>query len=633
MVRDIALVLTAALAGGGLARLAGQPLFVGYVLGGLLISPFTPGPAIRDVAAFATLAEIGVVLVMFSVGIELSLHEVTRLGRPALLGAPAVMGLLIGATVPAGALLGWPVGQALVVGVVISVASTMVVAKLLTERGETHAPHARVALATALMEDLVVVVLIALLMALAGGDARPGAVARGLGRAVLVLAPLLVLASRAVPVLLARVARTRNTELFLLVALLIAIGAAALAQAVGLSLALGAFVGGLVISESPLTHDVLARVLPVRDLFAALFFVSVGTLLQPQVLATRPADLALLLALIVGGKLGLRLGVLRLFGYPWTTAALASAHLAQTGEFSFVLAQMALGAGLLPEPLYQSLLAASLLSILVAAVLAQVGHRWLEEPAAPPRPAPADDESRPQVVICGFGRVGSAVAEALEAFRVPYTAVDLDRAVIDALRERGVPCVFGDAASETVLRRAGAAHARLAVVALPDPERARVAVRGLKEINPSLTVLARAPHPQDRPVLAAAGASEVIQPEFEAAQTLLRHGLETLGIPHERVKAYMEQQRAVESGRPGPVGAGQLLAVRVVPVGPGAWRDRSLRQSRIRERTGAWVLAVRRRDGGVVVNPPPDTVLWEGDEVTVVGLPEQVDLFEELNRQ
>lgn len=630
MIRDIALVLTAALAGGALARLAGQPLFVGYVLGGLLVSPFTPGPAVQDVAAFATLAQIGVVLVMFSIGVELSLRDLIRLGRPALVGAPLVMGLLIGVTIPAGALVGWPVGQALVVGVVMSVASTMVVAKLVTERGETHTPHARIALATTLMEDLVVVVLIAFLAVLAGGDVRPGAVLRGLGRAVLVLVPLLVLANRVVPALLVRVARTRNTELFLLVALLIAIGAAALAQSVGLSLALGAFVGGLMISESPLTHEVLVRVLPVRDLFAALFFVSVGTLIRPQILVAHLRDLALLLALIVGGKFFLRLGVLRLFGYPRATAALASAHLAQVGEFTFVLAQVALGAGLMSEEVYQALLAASLLSILVATGMVQAGHRWVEEPA--PLSHPPSVTGPVQVVICGFGRVGAAVAEALEAFGISYAAVDLDGAVVDALRRRGVPCVLGDAASEVVLRRAGADAARLAVVAFPDAERAALAVRRLKQINPAAAILARAPHPQDRAALAEAGATEVVQPEFEAAQTMLRHGLEALGIAHERIKAYMEQQRAVESGRAEAAPA-LPLTMRVISIGPGAWRDRSLRQARIRERTGAWILAVRRRDGSVLANPPPDTVLWEGDEVTVVGLPEQVDLFEALNRQ
>jgi CPA2 family monovalent cation:H+ antiporter-2 len=631
VIRDIALVLTAALVGGALARLVRQPLFVGYVLGGLLVSPFTPGPAIRDVTAFATLAQIGVVLVMFSVGIELSLHEVTRLGRSALVGAPLVMGLTILGTGAAGAMVGWPARQSLVVGIVLSVASTMVVAKLVTEHGETHAPHARLALGTALMEDLVVVVLIALLTALAGADVRPAAVARGLGRAVLVLGPLLVLATRVVPAVLGWVARTRNTELLILVAVFVGIGAAALAQGVGLSLALGAFVGGLVISESPVTHEVLGRVLPVRDLFAALFFVSVGTLIQPQVLTARVGELAMLVGLIVGGKFALRLGVLRWFGYPWPTAALASAHLAQTGEFSFVLAQVALAGGLLAEPVYQTLLAASLLSILLAAGMAQAGHRWIDEPL-PAAQTPAPGGQPVEVVICGFGRLGSAVAEALEAFGLSYAAVDLDGAVVDALRRRGIRCVYGDAASEAVLRRAGAKEARLAVVALPDSARARLAVRRLKEIHPALTILARAPHPSDRAPLLEAGAAEVIQPEFEAAQTLLRHGLEILGVPHPQVKAYMEQQRSVESGR-APAGPGLPLTMRVIPVGPGAWRDRSLRQARIRERTGAWILAVRRRDGSVVANPPPDTVLWEGDEVTVVGLPEQVDLFEALNRQ
>lgn len=633
--RDIALVFIAALAGGALAQWLRQPLFIGYIIGGLLISPFTPGPAVQDLPTFELFAQIGVVLLMFSIGIEFSLHEMTRLGPPVLLGAPLVMGLMILLAVGLGGLFRWPVSQAAAVGVVVSVASTMVLVKLMAERGETQSPHSRLAIGTVLTEDLIVVGLIVLLPVLGGESTdRLRSVSVALARAALVLVPFFYLANRAVPRVMARVARRGSTEMLILVAMAIGVGTAALSSGLGLSLALGAFLGGLIISESEFTHEVLARLLPMRDVFGALFFVSVGTLIRPADLASGLPLLLALLALIIPGKFGLRLLVLRAFRYPWPTAALVSVHLAQTGEFSFVLAQVARGAGLINNAIYQGLLAASLVSILITAALSDLGHRWIEEPAL--RDASGVEPRNPagHVLICGFGRVGGTIGEALDTFRIPYAVVDLDFAVIEALRARGIPAVYGDVSGEPVLRMAGAGAARLAVVATPDFERTRLTVRRLREINPKVSILARSTHALQRGELLEAGAMEVIQPEFEAALTLLRHGLEQLGIPHEEIKAYMEQQRGIQFTQstsslqpPSP----HPLRTKAVRIGSGHWVDMSLRRSKIRERTGVSVLSVRRADGFEVVNPGADVILRGGDEVTVIGLPEQIALFEELN--
>lgn len=632
--RDIALVFVAALAGGALAQWARQPLFVGYIIGGLLISPFTPGPAVHDIRTFEIFAQTGVVLLMFSIGVEFSLAEISRLGIPALLGAPAAMGLIVLIAIGVGILLGWPIGQAAAVGAAISVASTMVVAKLLAERGELHAPHAHLAIATLLMEDLIVVALIVLLPVLAGGSAERGrAVAIGLLRAAAVLLPFFYLANRVVPQVMARVARRGNPEMFILVAMAIGVGTAALSSSLGLSLALGAFLGGLIISESEFTHEVLARILPMRDLFGALFFVSVGTLIRPTELASGGLIFFVLALLIVLGKSGVRTLVLRLFRYPWPMAALVGLYLAQTGEFTFVLAQVARGAGLLPEAVYQAILAASLLSILVTSGLSGAGHRWIEAP----RTFEASDLGEiarvpSRVLICGFGRIGGTIGEALEAFGVPYTVVDLDFSVIEALRARRIPCVYGDVASEPVLRATGASTAQLAVLAVPDFQRTRLAVRRLRVINPGLLILARSTHPLQRTALIEAGATEVIQPEFEAAQTLLRHGLERVGIPHEQIKAYMLKQEHVLARAELPEEAGplELLQTRILAIGPG-FAETSLKDAGIREHTGVSVLAVRREDGTEVLNPQPEILLRSGDRVTVIGMPDQIALFEHMN--
>lgn len=639
-IRDIAVVVIAALLGGAIATWLRQPLFVGYVIGGLLVNPFTPGPAVQDVATFQQFAQIGVILLMFSIGVELTLHQLVRAGPPALFGAPVVAALVIGISVVGGMALRWPLEQAAALGIIIANSSSMVAAKLLLERGEVNTPHGHVVLGMTLMEDLIAVLLIVLLPVLALGEAgRLGAAGAAMARAAAILIPFLVLANRVIPQVLARVARQANPELFIIVAIAIAVGTAVLSNNLGLSLALGAFLAGLLLSESEFTHEILTRVLPMRDLFAALFFVSVGTLIRPLDLLAEPRLLLLVLAIILGGKFLLRLFTLRLFRLPLNMGALVSVHLAQTGELSFVMAQVALAAGVLGQSMYQAILAASLISILVISFLSDLAHRWIEEPSPPAPPlGPAPEIAAGHVLICGFGRVGGVVGEALEAFDIPYAVVDLDFTVIEALRKRGIPCVYGEAASEPVLRQAGATAARLALVAIPDFERTRLAVRQLRKINSTLHILARSTEVQQRAPLIAAGASEVIQPEFEGAQTMLRHGLERLGVPFAEVREYMLQQRRLEFSpeppqpEPSPP-ASHLLQTSMIRIGLGAWTDSSLRSSRIRERTGVTVLAVRRADGTEIVNPDPDLMLLMGDEVTITGLPQQIALFERLNQE
>ena len=319
--RDLAYVFVAAVLGGALARLAGQPLILGYVLGGTLISPLTPGPSVSDVRTFQLFAEVGVVLLMFSIGIEFSLRDLLRVKWVALLGGPLGILLSVGLGVGAGALLGWPYLQGMIVGIVVSVASTMVLARLLMDSGELHSRHGRIMIGISLVEDLAVVVLIILIPAF--GALEPGrllAIAAALGKAGLVLVPFAYLAAKVVPPVMTRVARTQNDELFLLVALAIGLGTAALTQAVGLSLALGAFLAGLLISGSDYAHETLARVLPVRDAFVALFFVTIGALIDPALVMENLPLLGTMIALVVVGKLVLRTLVVWVFGQPIRTA-------------------------------------------------------------------------------------------------------------------------------------------------------------------------------------------------------------------------------------------------------------------------------------------------------------------------
>jgi len=380
--RDLAYVFAAALLGGILAHAARQPLILGYVVGGIVIGPFTPGPTVSDVHTFELLAEIGVILLVFSIGIEFSLRDLLRVKWVAIVGGPLgiVLSMLLAAGV--GWLVGWSVLQGIVVGAVISVASTMVLARLLIDRGELQSPHGRVMIGITLVEDLAVVVLTVLLPSLGSLEtSRLLAVGRALLIAGVILVPFTYLAFKVVPRVMTRVARTGSEELFLLVALAIALGTAAVTQAAGLSLALGAFLGGLIISQSDHAHDALTRLLPVRDAFVALFFVTVGTLINPSAVVGSPGLLGTMVGLIVLGKFVIWTGVVRIFAYPLTTAALVGVGLTQIGEFSFILVQVARNAGLVGDDVYNATLAASLLTILINAVLVRYVPEWL--PARP----------------------------------------------------------------------------------------------------------------------------------------------------------------------------------------------------------------------------------------------------------
>ncbi len=368
--RDIAMVFAAALVCGFLAWRLRQPILLGYVLAGLLLSPLTPGPRVHDVHNFETMAGIGVVLLMFSVGIEFSVAELLRVKLVALLGAPLGIILCVGLGTGVGALLGWPLMQGIAVGCIISVASTMVLLRLLMDRGEMAAEHGRLMVTLSLVEDLAVVVLTVVLPSFSpSGGTTLGAGAWKVGKAILLLAPIAVAAWKLFPPLLLRVEKIRNEEISLLLALTICLGIAALTEAVGLSLALGAFLAGLCLGNSEFTHKLARQTQSLRDVFVAFFFVAVGMLLDPGTWKDSWPIILLLVGLVLAGKFVVWTGVVWLFGYFFGTAVRVGLGLTQIGEFSFILAQVSMMAGLISPTVYHATLAASLITILVNATI------------------------------------------------------------------------------------------------------------------------------------------------------------------------------------------------------------------------------------------------------------------------
>ena len=374
--RDLAYVFGAAVVGGAVARALRQPLILGYVLGGILVGPFTPGPTVADVHEFEVLAEIGVILLMYSIGLEFSFRDLLKVKWVAILGGP--MGILLSVALGLGVgwLFGWSWQQGVAVGAIISVASTMVLSRFLSERGELHSDHGQVMIGITLVEDLTVVVLTILLPSL--GDMNRGrllALAIAMGKALLILIPITLVAHKLIPPLMRRVVRAANPEFFVLVALALGFVTAALTQAVGLSLALGAFLAGLLVSESEAAHQTMEHLLPLRDAFVALFFVTMGILVNPRILISKPSLLLVIVGLVVVGKFVVWALVVKLFAYSNTTALMVGIGLTQIGEFSCVLVRVSRDAHIVGDDMYNAVLAASVITILINGLLLRLSSR------------------------------------------------------------------------------------------------------------------------------------------------------------------------------------------------------------------------------------------------------------------
>jgi monovalent cation:H+ antiporter-2, CPA2 family len=364
------MVFAAALFCGLIAWRVRQPILLGYVLAGLLLSPLTPGPHVTDVHTFEVMAEIGVILLMFSIGIEFSIPDLLRVKWVALAGAPLGILLSIGIGAGVGTLLGWPLTQGIAIGCIISVASTMVLMRLLMDRGELSTEAGRVMITLTLVEDLAVVILTVVLPGISptsNGDV--GQLAWKIGKSLLLLIPIALAAWKLVPKLLARIEKTCNDEISVLLALTICLAIAALTEAVGLSLALGAFLAGLFLGSSQFTHKLAAQTQSIRDVFVALFFATIGMLINPHSWVASWRAILLLIALVLIGKFVIWFGVVKLFRYSNDTALRVGIGLTQIGEFSFILAQVSLHAGLISKEIYDATLAASLITILANASL------------------------------------------------------------------------------------------------------------------------------------------------------------------------------------------------------------------------------------------------------------------------
>ncbi|MBA2596855.1 MAG: cation:proton antiporter [Chloroflexia bacterium] len=557
LIVDIVIALGAAAIGGLVAQRLGLPALIGYILAGLAIGPNTPG-LVADVDRVQLLANLGVALLMFGLGVEFSLSEVLRVRRAALLGGAIQIPLMILLGTAAGLAGGWTLGAALLLGGAFAISSSIVALKTLLGRGEMESPQARVALGLGIVQDFSLAPMLALVPVIAGERGGAFGIAQSLLISAGVLIAAFVLGTRFVPPLLRIVARSGSRELFMLVIVAIALGVALATHAAGLSLGLGAFLAGIVVSESDFEEQVLADIIPIRDIFATLFFVAVGMLIDPALLLAQWPLVLGLAFVLVAGKLLITGGALLAAGVDHRTATLAAVFMAQMGEFSFVLASAGLEHGLIEITEYGTILSVALCSILAMPLLVAISPRLVsiaerlpgvarqERLAAgpPPPPAPAGGH----VVICGFGRVGAEIGAALDRWHQPYSVIELNPAIVRDLRARGIEALYGDAATRVELETAGVPTARTVAVTTPDLLVTEAVIRNARALNPAIHVIVRAPGTGDVRGLTAEGADEIVQPEFEAGLEFVRQVLGWQGIDAAETEELLDARRQTVYG-------------------------------------------------------------------------------------
>jgi len=613
------------------------PAIVGLLLAGAVMGPHGLS-LLGDVHRVEVLAEIGVVLLLFTIGLEFSLAQLLRMWRPIVIGGAGQVLLCIAAVALATYWRGG-LGKSLFFGFLAALSSTAIVLRLLGERGQLSAPFGRISLAVLLFQDLCIVPLMLLTPLLAGKGSSGGDLAITLLKAAAVVVGVVLAARKLVPEILLRVVRTRSRELFLTLLLVLCLGTAWLTSLAGLSLALGAFLAGLAISESEYSHQALAEAVPFRDAFGSLFFVSIGMLMDVRfVIHHVPLVAAVVIALIAIKTLVAAVPTL-LLGYPLQVAVQAGLGLAQVGEFAFVLSRSGLALGLIDDTEYQLFLSASVISMLLTPALLWAGRvagaRLPERSrrGAPQEAEPAGDTAEKledHVIIAGYGVNGQNVARALGATGIPHAVLEMNPETVRTARERGEPIHYGDCTRIGVLEALGVTRARMFVVAISDATSTRQSVSVARTANPELYILVRTRFVSEIDELLKLGANEVVPEEFETSLEIFARVLHRFDVPRNVVLALVSQTRgdayqmlrgansprqdaALELSALEGVQVERLLISDASPVA-----NHSLAELDMRASTGASVIAIKR---GTAVHSNPDAAfrVEPGDVLLVIG--------------
>ena len=638
---ELLLILAVATVGGAVFERLRLPSIAGYLVMGALVGPGGLG-LIDDPARVQALAELGVVFLLFEIGLELPLDRLRRMWRPAVIAGGLQVAITLGTVGAIAAGLGAEPRAAVVLGALVAMSSTALVVGLLSQRREIDAPHGQLAVGILLFQDLCVVpFLLAVPILAAGAHARGADVVIALVRSVVALALFALVARFALPAALDRVARMRSREIFTMVAFLAVMGSAVVAEKIGLTLAVGAFIGGLVLSLSPYAHQLYAEVVPLRGVLLGTFFTAVGMLFDPGTAAREWLAVVGYTAGVVVLKSGLVAAIVSFaLRMGPRVGILTGLSLAQTGEFSFVLAAAAGAAGLLDSDLQQVFIAGSIATLVATPFLVSAAPRFASRIAEIVGQHEGTRSQRPanHVIVMGFGLAGKTVARVLRARGIRYTAIDMNAERVRSAIARGEPVVYGDAARSHVLERLGVTEARLVVVTINDPIATREAVARVRALAPRVPILARIHFVVDVDVLARAGATRVVVEELESTLELVGATLRQFGVPEESIARFAAELR--EEGYefvrasdaiidPWLADLLESVAAEWVEVPASFAREATLAELAVRERTGAGVVAVQR-GASANVSPSADFAVRAGDRLLAVGGPAAIERLRRL---
>lgn len=644
---DIVIIMVAGLLGGLVAQQFKQPLILGYIAAGILVGPHTGGVGISDPHEIELLAEIGVALLLFALGLEFSFKELMPVRKVALIGAPIQMLLTIGLGYGIGQLLEFDWLTSLWLGALLSLSSTMVILKTLMSQGRMGTLSSRVMIGMLIVQDLAIVPLMIILPELSDLEAGLPLLGWAALKAAFFLFMMVFVGTRVIPRLMMHIATWNSRELFLLAITAIGLGIGYVTYLFGLSFAFGAFVAGMVLSESDYGHQALSDIIPLRDIFGLLFFASVGMLLDPAFLVANFGTVLLVVLLVAVGKGLIFAGVVRAFGYVNIVPLAVGLGLFQIGEFSFVLARVGLETNSISADFFALILTTAIVTMVLTpfvsgftASLYALRKRWFKHETVQTINLPQTG-LRDHVIIAGGGRVGQYVAQVLQRLGLAYVIIEQDYRRVQQAKAADFPVIYGDASQEIVLEAAKLEHARLALITLPGIINTQSIVDHVRKINPDLHIVARAEGMEQMKMLHEHGVYEVVQPEFEAGLEITRQALLHLNIPATEIRMFTDSVRRelyapLYARHEEYETVAQLQsAVHLLDL---TWIDlpedspligRSIQELSVRTRTGASVVGVMR-NGNVQPNPGADYRFTAADLVAVMGSPEQLTAFQEL---
>lgn len=643
---DICIIFILSIAGLLVCHKLHVPAIVGFLLTGLIAGPHGLALIQAD-GEVEILAEVGIILLLFTVGIEFSLSSLLRVKRSVLVGGPLQVGLTLLAAFLAVRHFGMVANEAIFIGCLSAVSSTVIVMKLLQERDETRTPHGRTALAILIFQDIAIVPMILITPILAGEASNMNqALVSLLAKGAVMVVVVIVGAKYVVPLLLSQVLRTRSREVFLLSVLAICLAVMWVTSIFGVSLALGAFLAGLIVSESESSHDALGHISPFRDVFTSFFFVSVGMLLDVRELIEKPFLIAGLAIGVLVAKSLVAGVVTSALGYPLRTAILAGLTLSQVGEFAFILSNVGIKHGLLSERNYNLFLVVSVVTMAATPIIVSVSGRVADGilrlrlpkrlvSGLRPIPSTQHTERGNHIIIVGFGINGQNVARAAAAADLPYVVIEMNNEIVRFARSNGEPIFFGDAVHDAVLHHANIKSARVVVVAISDDVSSRRIVGVARALNPAAHIVVRTRHLAEVEPLYDVGANEVIPEEFETSVEIFTRVLMEYLVPHDQIERFIADVRAdgykmfrtpskgalSRSNRDVHLPDLEISVLRVDKRSP--FVEKTLEEITLRKTYEVSVVAILR-NGQVLPNPHGDMQIKIDDEVYLLGLPEKI---------